>query len=345
MNTILITILIIIILILIFLILKLINNFKKSENEIEKLKNDIDFSVEKLNENFANQISNKNIETTSMLMHTIESIEQKLKSQSKEANENVKEVITRVSSLDNIKNQMFLLNENIINLEKVLNDKKLRGTFGEVRLLQIFESVFGENNKGIYEEQYQLSNGKRVDFVVHAPYPVGNIAIDSKFPLENYLNITKAKTQDELKIAKKAFEQDIKKHINDISEKYIIPNETAGQAMMFIPAESIFSYIYANEESLIQYSYEKKVWITSPTTIMAILNLLLVVLKDIKRNESYEQMYEEINKLKLEFDRFEKRWDNLSKHLSTVMKDTEELTVTTKKITKKFDDIENANLE
>ncbi len=277
------------------------------------------------------------------MKNSISELENKLRVQSQTTDTHVKEIITRVSHLDNIKEQMSTLNSSVNNLETVLNDKKARGTFGELRLSQIFNSVFGKNDN-IYEEQFMLSNSKRVDFILHAPYPIGDLPIDSKFPLENFINMTEAEDDTNKNNYSKLFKQDIKKHIDTIAEKYIIEEETSTQAIMFIPAESIFAEIHANHNDLIQYSYDKKVWLTSPTTIMAILNLVLIVLKDIKRNESYDIMHAEILKLKQEFDRFETRWTNLSKHLDTVYKDTKEIDVTSKKLIKRFDDIEKVNI-
>lgn len=356
--------LIILIIILIFL---LFNQKKDKENEqVNKLKEEVFKNFKVLDERISTQLSNKNIESSSLLKNTtdsldkklsnqnieqlnifkntIDDLENKLRIQSQTTDEHVKEIITRVSHLDNIKDQMNVLNGSVTNLESILSDKKARGTFGEIRLSQIFSAVFGESNSELYEEQYMLSNSKRVDFIIHAPYPIGDLPIDSKFPLESYLNIQNASNETEFKDANKQFKIDIKKHIDTIADKYIIENETSSQAMMFIPAESIFAEINANHDDLIQYSYNKKVWISSPTTIMAILNLLLVVLKDIKRNESYDIMQKELSKLKLEFERFENRWSNLSKHLDTVYKDTKDMDVTSQKLIKRFDDIEKVNI-
>ncbi len=355
-----------IILILIFIIVALLFfNKNKEKNDLNKFKEDIFKNLQILDDRFSKQLSNKNIESSNLFKNTtdtldkkisnqnieqlnilknsISELENKLRVQSQTTDTHVKEIITRVSYLDNIKEQMSTLNSSVNNLETVLNDKKARGTFGELRLSQIFNSVFGKNNN-IYEEQYMLSNSKRVDFILHAPYPIGDLPIDSKFPLENFINLSEATDENMKNNYSKLFKQDIKKHIDTIAEKYIIEEETSTQAIMFIPAESIFSEIHSNHNDLIQYSYDKKVWLTSPTTIMAILNLVLIVLKDIKRNESYDIMHAEILKLKQEFDRFETRWTNLSKHLDTVYKDTKEIDVTSKKLIKRFDDIEKVNI-
>ncbi len=355
----------IILLLIIVIIILLFFNKNNKTSDLDKFKEDIFKNLQILDDRFAKQLSNKNIESSNLFKNTtdtldkkisnqnieqlnilknsISELENKLRVQSQTTDTHVKEIITRVSHLDNIKEQMSTLNSSVNNLETVLNDKKARGTFGELRLSQIFNSVFGKNDN-IYEEQFMLSNSKRVDFILHAPYPIGDLPIDSKFPLENFINMTEAEDDTNKNNYSKLFKQDIKKHIDTIAEKYIIEEETSTQAIMFIPSESIFAEIHANHNDLIQYSYDKKVWLTSPTTIMAILNLVLIVLKDIKRNESYDIMYAEILKLKQEFDRFETRWTNLSKHLDTVYKDTKEIDVTSKKLIKRFDDIEKVNI-
>ena len=362
---------ILIIIILVFLVFFLMRTKNKSKNtknnENNKIKKEIDESLNSLNHNIVNQLSSKNIETANVfknvtdtldkkmsnqnieqinvLRNTISSMESKIQKQNSDSEKYIKEIITRISHLDNIKEQMFDLNTNITTLEKVLNDKKARGTFGEIRLKQIFEATFGPEKKAIYEEQYTLSNGKRVDFILHGPYPLGNLPIDSKFPLENYQNIINAENETDLKVYKRNFKNDIKKHINDIANKYIIENETATQAIMFIPAESIFAHIHAFDEDIVQYSYEKRVWITSPSTFMAILNLILIIIKDMKRNDSYEEIFEEINKLKVEFNRYDTRWQSLNKSIEKLYKDTGDVNITAGKIIKKFDDIEQVNLK
>ncbi len=354
--------------IIIFLILFYIKqrNSVSDKKEQEEIKKELDRSLAILNNNLSNQLSNKssetlvalknisdsldkkvsiqNVEQTNALKNTIFTLENKLNTQSEQNSKYIKEVIERVTSLDNIKEQVLNLNNNITSLESILNDKKARGTFGEVRLKQIFEAVFGEGQNKIYEEQYMLSNGKRVDFILHGPYPLNDLPIDSKFPLENYLNVINAQTEEETKIAKREFKKDLKKHINDISDKYIIENETSSQAIMFIPSEAIFAHINAYDEDVVRYSYEKKVWLASPSTFMAILNLLLIVIKDIKRNDSYLEIFSEVNKLKVEFERFDTRWKTLIKDVEKVTRDVSEVDITSNKIVKRFNDIEKVEI-
>jgi len=312
---------------------KLVTNIQQTENTFKNVSDSLD-----------KKLANQNDTSLNTIKSTIETLETKLNTQNLNSTKQVQEIIERVTKLDGAQQQILGLSDSISSLEKVLNDKKARGTYGEIRLHQIFSAIFGENPDKIFEEQYLLPNGKQVDFMLHAPQPLGDLCIDSKFPLENYNNIISA--DDDVKILeyRKLFKNDIKKHINDISNKYIIDGVTANQAMMFIPSESIFAEINAYHEDLIQYSYDLKVWITSPTTLMAILNVLILVLKDLKRSEYSKQIHEALLSLKEEFDRYETRWNNINKHIDTVVKDVKDINTTTKKITKRFGEIEKAEI-
>ena len=134
--------------------------------------------------------------------------------------------------------------------------------YGELQLYQILENVFGENNKTLFTKQHKLSNQTVVDAIVYGSGDALNIPIDSKFSLENYIRMYDSNSTDsERKNASKLFEQNIKKHIDDIASRYIIKNETTDYALMFIPSEAVFSEIQANYIHLVEYASKKKVWI------------------------------------------------------------------------------------
>ena len=178
-------------------------------------------------------------------------------------------VIERLSKIDEAQKKIETLSSDIVSLQSILTDKKTRGIFGEVNLKHILTSVFGEKNDKIFRLQYTLSTGVIADSVVFAPEPLGTIAIDSKFPLEHYqLMVDKKLTQDMRDYYEKLFKQDMKKHIDAISSKYIISGETTDQAILFLPAEAIFAEINAYHQDIIDYAYKKRVWITSPTTLI-----------------------------------------------------------------------------
>ena len=138
------------------------------------------------------------------------------------------------------------------------------------------------------------------------------------------------------KEATKEFAKNIKKHIDDISSKYIISNETADQAVLFLPAEAIFSEVHAYHPELVHYAAKKRVWIASPTTLLAMLSTVQSVLITIERNKHMDEIHQEINKLGDDFTRYEERWDDLSRHLSTVQKDVDKLHISSQKLSERF---------
>lgn len=262
----------------------------------------------------------------------------------KKTNETFTHIVERISKIDEAQRKIEELSMNIVSLEDVLTDKKSRGCFGEVGLKQILSAVFGDRNERIYQMQYTLSNGCIADSVLFAPMPMGMLCIDSKFPLENYRRMLQ-ENKEEAKKYEKAFQADVRKHIDDIASKYIIPNETSDQAVLFLPSEAIFATINAYHTNLVDYAYKKRVWITSPTTIMAFLTTLQVMLRNIERNKYSRVIQEELEKLSVEFGRYKIRFDKLKKDISAISNDVNEITTTTEKITNKFEKISKVNLE
>ena len=164
-----------------------------------------------------------------------------------------------------------------------------------------------------------MSNGAVADSLLYAPSPLGTIAIDSKFPLENYQKmVDKARTKEERVLFERKFEEDVKKHVNDIASKYIVPGETGDEAIMFLPAEAIFAEINAYHPELINYAYNKKVWITGPTTLISTLSIISMILKNMERDKYAKVIHNELEKLGVEFNRYRDRWDKLSRSVKSV---------------------------
>ncbi len=261
-------------------------------------------------------------------------------------NKTFNSVLERITKIDEAQKKIEVLSNDIVSLQSVLTDKKTRGIFGEVNLKHILASVFGEKNDNIYRLQYTMSNKYIADCILFAPEPLGTIAIDSKFPLENYRNmVDKNLSKEQRGLYEKQFKLDVKKHIDAISSKYIIPGETADQAIMFLPAEAIFAEINAYHPDIIEYSYKKKVWITSPTTLISTLTVIQMIIKNMERDKYTSIIHEELNKLGIEFNRYKERWDKLSRSIQTVNKDVESFQITTEKIKKKFDSINQVEIE
>ena len=274
-----------------------------------------------------------------------ERVNERLDENFSKTNRTFTNILERLSKIDEAQKKIDNLSTDIVSLQSILTDKKTRGIFGEVNLNHILINIFGENNNRIYQTQYNFPNNTIADAVIFAPKPLGTIAVDSKFPLENYrIMVDRTKTRTERELAEKQFKLDVKKHIDAIANKYIIPNITSTQAIMFLPAEAIFAEINAYHTDLIEYANKRRVWLTSPTTLMSTLTVIQVLLKNIERDKYSSIIHEELNKLGLEFSRYKERWNKLSKSIETVNKDVESINITTDKITKRFETISNVNI-
>ena len=340
-------------LLVIVIILLIILLSKGNTNLIEKLGRVENTTIKELS-NFRTDLSKSMSED---FEHLEDKVEQRLIMINDKMNERLDEnfsktnktftnVLERLSKIDEAQKKIDSLSGDIISLQSILTDKKSRGIFGEVNLKHILSSVFGENNERIYRLQYTLPNTTIADAVIFIPEPLGTVAIDSKFPLENYrLMVDKNKSANERALYEKQFKIDVKKHIDAISSKYIIPGITSNQAIMFLPAEAIFAEINAYHNDLVEYAYKKNVWITSPTTLISSLTTIQVLLKNMERDKYAKVVHEELIKLGVEFQRYKERWDKLSRSIDTVSKDVDALNITSDKITKKFESINDVKLD
>lgn len=306
----------------------------KLEVNVVKELGDFKSSLAKnMNEDF----TKLNEQVEKRLLAINERVNERLDQNFEKTNKTFASVIERLSKIDEAQKKIENLSTDIVSLQSILTDKKSRGIFGEVNLKHILSSVFGEKNDSIYRLQYTFSNHTIADSVLFAPEPLGTIAIDSKFPLENYqLMVDKNFSTVEREKYEKLFKMDVKKHIDAISSKYIIPSETSDQAIMFLPAEAIFAEINAYHSDIIEYAYKKRVWITSPTTLISTLTVIQMLLKNIERDKYSNIIHQELNKLGLEFSRYKERWDKLSRSIQAVNRDAESVSITTEKISKKF---------
>jgi DNA recombination protein RmuC len=274
-----------------------------------------------------------------------EKVEQRLGQGFEKTTETFTNVIERLAKIDEAQKKIEVLSEEVVSLNGLLTDKKTRGIFGEVQLYQLLTAVMGEN-KQLYEKQVTLSNGSMADAMVHAPNPLGNIVIDSKFPLDNYKRMMDKSLgkQDRLN-AEKEFKKDVKTHINAIKDKYIIPTETSDQAIMFIPAEAIFAELTSYHEDIMDYAQKHQVWIASPTTLLSTLTMIQTIVKNMERDEQTSIILEELRKLGEEFKRYDERWDKLNRAIVSVSKQADLVDKTSKKISQKFSNIKDAKFD
>ena len=252
------------------------------------------------------------------------------------------DVVKRLALIDEAQKKITELSGSVVSLQEVLADKRSRGAFGEVQLASLVRNVMPENS---FSFQHTLSNSTRVDCMLFLPEPSGNIGIDSKFPLESYRKMTDIDCGDaDRLVAEKQFKKDIKKHINDITRKYIISGETSDGAVMFIPAEAIFAEIHAHYYDLVEEAQRARVWLVSPTTLMAVLTTARAVLKDSATRKQVHLIQDHLIALSKDFSRFKTRMDNLSKHIEMASKDVNEVNISAKKISSQFEKIEKVEL-
>ena len=312
--------------------------------EVSLMKEMGDFKTD-LSRNMNKDFSTLNEQLEKRLIAINERVNERLDQNFEKTNKTFMNVIERLSKIDEAQKKIENLSTDIVSLQSILTDKKTRGIFGEVNLKHILTSVFGEKNDNIFRLQYTLSTGVIADSVIFAPEPLGTIAIDSKFPLENYqMMVDKSLAQEVRALYEKKFKQDMKKHIDAISSKYIIQSETADQAILFLPAEAIFAEVNAYHQDIIDYAYKKRVWITSPTTLISTLTVIEMIIKNMERDKYTSIIHEELNKLGLEFARYKERWDKLARSIQTVNKDVENVSITTDKISKKFEIINKVDI-
>lgn len=342
----------ILIVILILVVISLFKNINESniterlgKLEVNMMKEMGDFKSD-LSRNINEDFTKLNEQLEKRLIAINEKVNTRLDENFEKTNKTFVNVIERLSKIDEAQKKIETLSTDIVSLQSVLTDKKTRGIFGEINLKHILTSVFGERNDNIFRLQYTLSTGVIADSVIFAPKPLGTIAIDSKFPLEHYqMMVDKKIPPQERDKYEKLFKQDMKKHIDAISSKYIIPGETADQAILFLPAEAIFAEINAYHQDIINYAYKKRVWITSPTTLISTLTVIEMIIKNMERDKYTSIIHEELNKLGLEFARYKERWDKLARSIQTVNKDVENVSITTDKITKKFENINKVEVD
>ena len=321
-------------------------------------------SMKVLQESLQKSMQDVRTQITHFLDNNTKSINQRIESLTNNTNEKLKEIsgqvekrltegfekttqtftdiVKRLALIDEAQKKITELSSNVVNLQSVLADKRSRGAFGEVQLNALIRNVMPENS---FSLQHTLSNDKRADCILFLPEPTGNIVIDAKFPLETYQKLSEPNLPDtEKRQLESQFKQDLKTHINAICEKYIIANETADGAMMFIPAEAIFAEIHAHYPDIVEIANKKRVWMVSPTTMMAVLTTARAVLKDVDTRKQVHLIQEHLAYLAKDFTRFQGRMDNLAKHIDQAQQDVSQVHTSAKKISSRFDKIESLDL-
>ena len=256
----------------------------------------------------------------------------------------------RLTTIDKAQEKITKLSGDVLSLQDILSNKQTRGAFGEIQLTDIVSKALPSDG---FQLQATLSNGKRADCLIKLPNPPGPIVVDSKFPLEAYEALRNASSETETSSAVRLFRTSVRKHIKDISEKYIIEGETADGAILFLPSEAVYAELHANFPDIVREGFSARVWIVSPTTCMATLNTMRAILKDARMREQAGAIRNELTLLYHDVDRLGVRVESLDRHFNQAAKDISDIKISSDKAGRRakrldnfdFEEISNENLE
>jgi len=251
-------------------------------------------------------------------------------------------VMARLATIDEAQRKIDGLTSNVVGLQELLGDKRSRGAFGEVQLENLVRNLLPPSAHAF---QHTLPNGHRADCVLRLPEPTGLVAVDAKFPLENYRRmIDLALGEAEQREARRLFRADVRRHVDDIAARYILPGVTSDSAVMFVPAEAVFAEIHAHHAEVVEHAMKQRVWIVSPTTLMAVLNTARAVIRDVETRRQVHVIKDELARLGKDFARFDERMRRLATHIRQAHEDADQVQTSTDKIVRRFRQIEQVDL-
>ena len=270
-------------------------------------------------------------------------VDQRLAEGFEKTTETFGRVLSHLARIDEAQKRITELSSNVVSLKEILGDKRSRGALGETQLAALVRNLMPE---GSFALQHTLPNGTRVDCLLRLPAPTGDVPIDAKFPLESYRQMTDGEQPErERQLAAQRFRQDVRRHVEAIAGKYLLPGETADGAVMFIPAEAVFAEIHARFPELVEESHRRRVWMASPTTLMAILTTALAVLKDDATRRQVHVIRAHLRDLADDFVRFQQRMDSLARHIAQAHQDVDQVATSARRISGRFERIERVEIE
>jgi DNA recombination protein RmuC len=271
-----------------------------------------------------------------------ERLKETLHGTSKQTATSLTQLQERLATIDKAQDNITKLSGDVLSLQDILSNKQTRGAFGEIQLNDIVSKALPRDS---YEFQATLSNGKRADCLIRLPNPPGPIVIDSKFPLEAYEALRRSETPAQLAEAGRALKASVRKHIGDISERYLIEGETADGALMFLPSEAVYAELHANFPELVREGFAKRVWIVSPTTCMATLNTMRAILKDARMREQAGAIRKMLSQLHRDVELVVERAGKLETHFDQARRDVEGITTAAERAGKRAAKIDNFDFE
>ena len=316
---------------------------KNSEANNEKLER----FQKNITESLANRFDALNKQINDKLIEINKKVDEKLAEGFKGTAETMAQVRERLQAIDIAQKNIEKLSGDVVSLRTVLEGNQSRGQYGEYQLSMVLHNVFGDTT-GCYQEQYTMKKVKdgddvRADAVVFMPEPNKMICIDSKFPFQDYQRIFETDNQEEKERLTKEFGNAVKKHITVIKDKYIVEGKTAPEALMFIPNDGVFAFVHHNLNEVVEYARSKKVILTSPSTLPAILVTINMVRIEVERSKNAEEINKHLQRLAKDFEMFGREWDSFSTALERTTKQRENLDHRVGKITGKFQAINTNN--
>jgi DNA recombination protein RmuC len=255
---------------------------------------------------------------------------------------NLKQLHERLALIDRAQKNIETLSGEVSGLQSLLSNKQSRGAFGEKQMQDLIANYLPKNG---YSFQHTLSNGKRVDALIHLPGDQGDVAIDSKFPMEAWRRLTEADNTPAEAQAAKEFARDVLVHIKAVAEKYLVFGETHDVAMLFLPSEAIYAELHANFPQVIEKGFSQKVMIVSPTTFMATLHTMRAVMKDAAMREQAHIIQREVGQMAKDVSLLDDRVAKLQTHFNQSTEDIRKIRISTEKITKRADKIESLDVQ
>ncbi len=325
--------------------MRLEENRSNANNQMQHMMQ-VTASLEGRLSQMSDQATKEAAEMNRTLAERLDKVSQRMGESLEKTNKNTTDSLgdlkSRLAIIDEAQKNITALSGQMVGLQDILSNKQARGAFGEIQLQDLVSQILPPNAYGF---QVQMGNGKRADCLIKLPNPPGSIVVDAKFPLESYHRLRNATNEAETKLAISNFKTDILKHVKDISEKYIINGETAESALMFLPSEAVYAELHANFSDVVEKSYRARVWIVSPTTLMATLNTVRAVLKDARMREQAGVIQTEVGILMEDVSRLDERVGKLRTHFHLAEKDIGMIETSARKITSRGERIEGLQLE
>ena len=264
-----------------------------------------------------------------------------LSDQSNKTSDALTQLQERLATIDAAQKNLTDLSSQVVTLQDILANKQARGAFGQAQMEHIIRDTLPG---GTYAFNAPLSNGTRPDCRIMLPTSSAAIIIDAKFPRESFDALGNAQTAEARHAAEVRVRAEVRKHIDDIAGKYLIPGETQDPAIMFVPAESLYCTIFAEFFDIIQHAQRKRVVIVSPNMLMLAVNTMRAMMRDQKMREQAHLIQKEVQTLLVDVGRLADRTANLRKHFNQADADIKDMETSTDKIAKRGERIREVDI-